>query len=98
MGTSLKVQPFASIPHSTNPKADIVLFNMERAGEFRYNELLSNSVFIQGKTDENVIKFLKDLNMLDEFKEFMKKEYNEEFKDNNDIEKLIGDLEKLEIK
>ena len=98
MGTSLKVQPFASIPYLTNPKADIVLFNMERAGEFRYNELLSNSVFIQGKTDENVIKFLKDLNMLDEFKEFMKKEYNEEFKDDNDIEKIIGDLEKLEIK
>ena len=97
MGTSLKVQPFASIPYLTNPKADIVLFNMERAGEFRYNELLSNSLFIQGKTDENVVKFFKDLNMLDEFKEFMKKEYNEVFKDDNAIEKLIGDLENLKI-
>ena len=71
---------------------------MERVGEFRYEKLLCNSLFIQGKTDENVIKFLKDLNMLDEFKEFMKKEYDEEFKDDNDVEKLIGDLEKLEIK
>ena len=29
MGTSLKVQPFASIPYLTNPFADIVVFNME---------------------------------------------------------------------
>jgi NAD-dependent SIR2 family protein deacetylase len=98
MGTSLKVQPFASIPYLTNPKADIVVFNMEKVGEYLYDRLYNHSLFIQGKTDESVVKLLKDLNMLDEFKEFMKKEYNEEFKDNNDIEKLIGDLEKLEIK
>ena len=36
--------------------------------------------------------------MFDEFKEFMKKEYNEEFKDDNDIEKLIKDIENMEIK
>ena len=36
--------------------------------------------------------------MFDEFKEFMKKEYSEEFKDDNDIEKLIGEMEKMEIK
>ena len=55
-------------------------------------------MFIEGKTDETVVKFLKDINMLDEFKDFMKKEYNEEFKDKNEIEKLIGDIEKLKIK
>ena len=53
---------------------------------------------IEGKTDENVVKFLKDANLIDEFKDFMKKEYGEEFKDGNDVDKLIGDLEKLEIK
>ena len=98
MGTSLKVQPFASIPYLTNPQADIVVFNMESVGGYQFNKLGSNSLFIEGKTDENVIKFLKDLNWLEEFKEFMKKEYNEEFKDDNDIEKLIGDLENLKIK
>ena len=98
MGTSLKVQPFASIPYLTNPRADIIVFNMESVGEFKYNRLYHNSLFIQGKTDENVIKILKDSNMLDEFKEFMNKEYKEEFKDKNEIEKLIGDMKNLEIK
>ena len=98
MGTSLKVQPFASIPYLTNPKADIIVFNMESVGGFQFDKLFSNTLFIAGKTDENVIKFLKDVNMIDEFKDFMKKEYNEEFKDENEVEKLIGDLEKLEIK
>ena len=98
MGTSLKVQPFASIPYLTNINADIVVFNMEKVGGFKFNRLYNHSLFIGGKTDENVIKFLKDSNMLDEFKDFMKKEYNEEFKDGNDIEKLIKDIEKLEIK
>ena len=98
MGTSLKVQPFASIPYLTNPKADIVVFNMEKVGEYLYDRLYNHSLFIQGKTDESVVKLLKDLNLLDEFKEFMKKEYNEEFKDGNAIEKLIGDLENLKIK
>ena len=98
MGTSLKVHPFASIPYLVNPKADIIVFNMERVGEYPYDSLLSNSLFIEGKTDENAIKFLKDINMLDEFKDFMKKEYNEEFRDENEIEKLIGNIENFEIK
>ena len=98
MGTSLKVQPFASIPYLTNPRADIIVFNMESVGEFRYNRLYHNSLFIQGKTDESIIKLLKESNMLDEFKEFMNKEYKEEFKDENEIEKLIGEMKNLEIK
>ena len=71
---------------------------MERVGEFPYDSLLSSSLFIEGKTDETVVKFLKDINMLDEFKDFMKKEYNEEFNYKNEIEKLIGDIENLKIK
>ena len=71
---------------------------MERVGEYPYDSLLSSSLFIEGKTDETAVKFLKDINMLDEFKDFMKKEYNEEFKDKNEIEKLIGDIENLKIK
>ena len=98
MGTSLKVQPFASIPYLTNPKADTVVFNMESVGGYTFNRLYSNALFIEGKTDENVLKFLKDCNMIDEFKDFMKNEYKDEFKDDNEIEKLICDMEKLNIK
>ena len=97
MGTSLKVQPFASIPYLTNPKADIVVLNMESVGGFQFNKLYSNALFIEGKTDESIVKLLKDMNMFNEFKDFMKKEYNEEFKDDNDIEKLIENIENLKI-
>ena len=98
MGTSLKVQPFASIPYLTNPKADILVINMENVGGYDFHRLYSNSLIIEGKTDESVIKLLNDCNMIDEFKEFMKNEYKDEFKDDNEIENLIGDKEKLNIK
>ena len=98
MGTSLKVQPFASIPYLTNPKADILVINMENVGGYDFHRLYSNSLIIEGKTDESVIKLLNDCNMIDEFKEFMKNEYKDEFKDDNEIENLIGDMEKLKIK
>ena len=98
MGTSLKVQPFASIPYLTNPKADILVINMENVGGYDFHRLYSNSLIIKGKTDESVIKLLNDCNMIDEFKEFMKNEYKDEFKDDNEIENLIGDMEKLNIK
>jgi len=98
MGTSLKVQPFASIPYLTNPKADILVINMENVGGYDFHRLYSNSLIIKRKTDESVIKLLNDCNMIDEFKEFMKNEYKDEFKDDNEIENLIGDMEKLNIK
>ena len=98
MGTSLKVQPFASIPYLTNPKADILVINMENVGGYAFHRLYSNSLIIEGKTDESVIKLLNDCNMIDEFKEYMKNEYKDEFKDDNEIENLIGDMEKLNIK
>ena len=98
MGTSLKVQPFASIPYLTNPKADILVINMENVGGYDFHRLYSNSLIIKGKTDESVIKLLNDCNMIDEFKEFMKNEYKDEFKDDNEIEKSIGNIEKINNK
>ena len=98
MGTSLKVQPFANIPYMTNPYADIIVFNMEKVGRFLFDKLYKNDLFIEGKTDENIIKLLKSINWFDEFKGFMKNNYNEEFKDDNEIEKLISDIEQLKIK
>ena len=89
MGTSLKVSPFAKIPILTNPKADVVLFNKNLVWEYPFNKLYSNSLFIEGKTDESVIQLLNDCNMIDKFKEFMKNEYKDEFKDDNEIKKLI---------
>ena len=100
MGTSLKVQPFSNIPYMTNPKADIAVFNMEPVGNYYYNKLHQNQIFIQGKTDENIIQFLKDTDMLKEFKEFLKKEYNEDLsieEDKDEVDKLTKGINNLEI-
>ena len=86
MGTSLKVQPFASIPDLTNRNAYIMVFNMEEVGNYLYNYLEDDSIFIEGKTDKSVIQFLKDINLFNEFNEFIKKEYNEDLKDIMDVE------------
>ena len=89
MGTSLKVQPFANIPEVTNPKAFKIVFNMEKVGNYEYDILEDDSIFIKGKTDQNVIKFLKDIDLYNEFSEFIKEEYNE------DLNKLIGKEKEL---
>ena len=81
MGTSLKVQPFASIPYHANENAYVMVFNMEEVGDFKYNHLSKNAIFIGGKTDQNILKFLKDINLYNEFAEFIKKEYNEKLED-----------------
>ena len=97
MGTSLKVQPFASIPYMTNPQADIIVFNLEEVGHFSYQKLYSNTIFIKGKTDENIIQFLKDTDMLNEFKEFVKKKYNDDLNNDEKIKKISQDIDNLDI-
>ena len=97
MGTSLKVFPFAGIPEYADSKVGIVVFNMEKVGHYNYNKIDSNDLFIKGKTDENILKFLKDVNMYEEFEKFIKDEYGEELKDiiGNDIKLMnVKDLEK----
>ena len=89
MGTSLKVYPFAAIPECAKNDVSVVVFNMEKVGSFRYNKIAEDELFIKGKTDENIIKFLKDVKLYDEFEKFIKKEYGEELKD------IIGKDEKL---
>jgi NAD-dependent histone deacetylase SIR2 len=89
MGTSLKVYPFAAIPESANEKAKKVVFNMEKVGYYQYDKITNSSLFIKGKTDENILKFLKDVKLYDEFEKFIKEEYGQELKD------IIGDEKKL---
>ena len=113
MGTSLKVYPFASIPEYANPKTDIVVFNMEKVGVYQYYNLKNNDLFIEGKTDENILKFLKDVELYDDFEKFIKEEYGEELKEligkeiklmnvkelqnKKDLDKLEKDLEKMNL-
>ena len=112
MGTSLKVHPFASLPSLTNRNAYVMVFNMEEVGEFNYYDLSKDSIFILGKTDQNIIKFLKDINWYDEFARFIKKEYNEKLENlvgkekdimnvyqnkNNKVDKLADKFNKLHL-
>ena len=78
MGTSLKVYPFRLIPDNMNFKAWKVVMNYDEVGEYDYNLLSSNSIFIQGKTDDVVLKFLKDIGLEDDFKQFIKETYGDE--------------------
>ena len=78
MGTSLKVYPFRNIPDNMNYKAWKVVMNFEEVGEYDYDLLCSNSIFIQGKTDDSVLKFLKDVDLENDFKKFIKDTYGDE--------------------
>ena len=113
MGTSLKVNPFASLPYMTNPDAYKLVFNMEEVGYFGYHYLECDDLFIEGKTDKNIIQFLKDTNLFDEFSKFIKYKYHEDInkiigkevelmkvsdnKDNNNIEKITDALGKMNL-
>jgi NAD-dependent SIR2 family protein deacetylase len=102
MGTSLKVFPFASIPNLFDENVYKLVINMDKVGDFSFDKILAKSVFIQGKTDENVIKFLKDCNLYQEFEDFIKKEYNENIDDlmrnelndkkDDDIDEIIKNI------
>jgi NAD-dependent histone deacetylase SIR2 len=63
MGTSLSVQPFASLPSLAKPGAPRVLFNMERVGDFGSRP---DDVVVLGDCDEGVRKLAEALGWLDE--------------------------------
>jgi NAD-dependent SIR2 family protein deacetylase len=77
MGSSLKVYPFAYLPFTINKNAWRLVINRERVGEentwnsFQYDSLGSQDAFIEGSTDDIVIKILKDAGWKDEFDSFI---------------------------
>ena len=79
LGTSLQVYPFAKIPKLLDIKSWKVVFNRDKVGNFLYNFLFSNTLFIQGTTDNTVLKFLEDIDLLNDFKKYL----GETFGDDN---------------
>ena len=75
MGTSLKVFPFSGIPTLIGPNVELVVFNMSKVGNYEYDKMTENNIFIEGKIDENIDKFLKDTKLYWEFESFLKEEY-----------------------
>ena len=71
---------------------------MEKVGDYQYDKIEENSYFIKGKTDEKVLKFLKDIKLYDEFEKFIKDEFGEELNKIIGIKNKIMDYNDLEGK
>ena len=84
MGTSLQVLPFAQIPRMMKLSSWKVVFNKDKVGRFLFNFLFSNTLFIPGTTDDIVKKFLKDVDLLEDFKNFVKINYGDENIESNE--------------
>ena len=54
--------------------------------------MFSNTLFIQGTTDNTILTFLKDVELLDDFKEYLKNTFGD---DNID---LSGNIKMIDIK
>ena len=78
IGTDLTVSPFSEIPELTNKNAYKLLFNDVEVGKYQYENLDEKSLLILGENQENIKKFLNDVNLLNEYKDFLEKEYGEE--------------------
>lgn len=93
-GTSLQVYPFAAIPKLLKMRAWKVTFNRDKVGNFKYNFLSSNSLFLQGITDNTVLKLVKDIGWMEDFKKYMRDNFgdidNENIENNNQNDVMNG--------
>jgi NAD-dependent SIR2 family protein deacetylase len=89
MGTSLQVYPFAKIPKLLKIESWKVVFNRDKVGTFLYNFLFSNTLFVQGTTDNTVLKFLKDIDLLDDFKKYLGSTFGDDNLEISDNVKMI---------
>jgi NAD-dependent histone deacetylase SIR2 len=77
MGTSLKVMPFNMLPYDLEQNSWRVVINREKVGiennkdGFKYDDVSSFDVFVQGTTDEQVLKILEDCGWKQEFDLFV---------------------------
>ena len=78
IGTYLSVAPFSNIPELTNKNAYKLLFNDAEVGHFQYDNLEEKSLLILGENKTNIRRFLNDINLLNEYLDFLQKEYDEE--------------------
>jgi NAD-dependent SIR2 family protein deacetylase len=72
MGTSLKVSPFNFLPQNLPKDTWRIVVNKEKVGQFKYEELNSNDLFLEGTTDEIILKIVDDCGWKSEFDKFLK--------------------------
>jgi len=74
MGTSLYVQPFASLPNYVGKECKRVLINRERVGNFKFNDPTNKTdVFYKGNADDGCIEMALSFG----FEEEMKKSFED---------------------
>lgn len=85
MGTSLVVQPFASLVNQVNSNVPRILINRERAGEFlKYDSQSSprtgltdkgsdRDIFLQGDSDKIVLEIAEQLGWSDDLEKLNKR-------------------------
>ena len=87
MGTSLVVQPFASIPYFVKKKDSWkIAINKELIGNFDYDFLTDNSLFLCGNTDDISWKIIKDCQWENDYLLFAKENFGD---DDVDLEKQM---------
>ena len=91
MGTSLIVQPFASIPDFLKIDSWKVAINKYYIGHYNYEFLCMNSIFIPGITDDICLKIIKDCEWENDYKKFVKDTYDDDEFD------LIQKMEMLSV-
>jgi NAD-dependent histone deacetylase SIR2 len=72
MGTSLKVMPFNMLPEMVEGSAWRVVINKEKVGNYHYDKVESHDLFLEGFTDEVILKLLKDIEWEDDFETYLK--------------------------
>lgn len=72
MGTSLKVHPFSALPKLIHENDSWrIAINRSRIGNYKYDYLFSNSLYISGTTDDIVKQIIHDCNWDKEFNDFI---------------------------
>lgn len=60
MGTSLLVAPVNLLPTMLEKDRTLVLINMEKVGNFKFDNPDNKDIFLQGSIDDSVYKIVKD--------------------------------------
>lgn len=100
MGTSLKVNPFASLISFVGGDTPRALLNLEQAGVYEgggFNFEGARDIFCKGKVDDVVVNLADECGWKDELMELYKTERQEKAKEFNLIESLAEDLSKIKM-
>eukprot|EP01084_Bolivina_argentea_P105291 188498_1 len=89
MGTSLKVHPFAGLIHKVSKTCPRLLINMQYAAKNSLSQP-NRDYFLQGKCDDGIIKFAKQLGWSNEVKNMCEKD--EKLNENVLIEEKKNDI------